>query len=48
MLGQYGTNQFLGCRLTVGSRDADDRNVELSAVLTRQILKGLQTVGNLN
>ena len=34
-----GGNEFLGGRLAVGTRDADHRNVELAAVVGRQLLQ---------
>ena len=43
-LREHSSDEFLGGRLAVGARDADDRNVELATMLTRQILEGLQTV----
>ena len=43
-LRQYGTYQFLGSRLAVGTRNTDDGYVELPTVLACQVLEGLQTV----
>ena len=45
-LGEDGTDEFLGGRLAVGARDADDGDVELPTVLPCQVLVGLQTVVN--
>ena len=43
-LREHSSYEFLGGRLAVGACDADNRNVELATMLTRQILEGLQTV----
>ena len=44
LLGQYGRNQFLGGRLAICSRNADDGEGELPAVLPCQFLIGGQRV----
>ena len=41
---EHGGNEFLGGRLAVGASDADNGNVELAAVLTGQVLEGLEGV----
>ena len=46
LLLQDGRNEFLGGGFAVGARDADDRDVELAAMLAGQVLEGLETVGN--
>ena len=40
-LRQDGTNQFLRSRLTIGTCNANDRNVVLTTMLAGQVLKGL-------
>ena len=47
-LGQDGTHKFLGRRLAVGARDADDRDVEAAPVFARHVFVGLQRIGNKN
>ena len=44
--GQDRGNQFLGCGLTIRTRDADDRNVKLAAMLTGQFLIGGQRISH--
>ena len=43
-LGENGSHKFLGGCLAVGTRDADNGDIELATVFTGQILEGLQTV----
>ena len=45
-LRKHCGNEFLGCGLTIGTRDANDRNLELASVFTCQVLEGLQAVVN--
>ena len=46
LLLQDGRNEFLGGCFAVGARDADDRDIELAAMLAGQVLESLETVGN--
>ena len=41
---QHGTHQFLRGCLAIRTRNADDRNIELAAMLAGQVLEGLQAV----
>ena len=41
LLLEYSGNEFLGCRLAVSACNADDRNIELAAVLTGEVLERL-------
>ena len=43
-LSQDGRNEFLGSGLAVGAGDADDGDVELAAVLARELLEGQEAV----
>ena len=43
---QHRTYQFLRCRLTIGSRNANDGYVELATVFASQVFVGLQTIIN--
>ena len=46
--GKYGGNELLGGCLAVGARNAHHGNLELPAVLTCQVLEGLEGVVNDN
>ena len=43
---QHRAYQFFRCRLTIGSRNANDGNVELATVFASQVFVGLQTIIN--
>ena len=45
---EYGTNQLLGGCLSVGTCNADNRNLKLTTMLARQVFEGLQAVVNEN
>ena len=45
---EYGTNQLLGGSLSVGTCNADNRNLKLTTMLARQVFEGLQAVVNEN
>ena len=43
---QHGVDELLSSRLAIGTSDADDGNLKMAAVLARQLLQGLQHVGD--
>ena len=43
-LRQHGLDELLRGGLAVGAGDGDDRNVELAAVLTSNVLQGLEAI----
>ena len=44
LLLEHGGDELLRCRFAVGAGDGDDGDIELAAVLTGNVLEGLEAV----